>query len=520
MSAPPRNRAVLALLLVLVLGLAVRGWGIALPGLSSDEAFSWRIVQYPTAEMVQRLATDVHPPLYFLLLQAWVGLCGESLLMMRGLSAGLGLLAVLVAFAVGREAALWSTTQESKPIPAGLLAASLVAIHAGQVAAGRNVRMYTLGVLLAGLTALFLLRALRCPERSRMWFLAYGLAAAAFAFTHYYAFFTIVGQLGLGAMWAAWRWRTGQQGEALHLFRGLGLGALTAVLVFAPWLPAFLRQSRGVRESYWISPVSLAALDKALVLWATGLEPQGSLARIALLAVLGVAAWSVWRSGRAGIFLVTQALAPWLLAVGLSLVSGRPIFLERYLVFAQLPLLLLLALGGSQALSRKTRFLALLPILILAAGLGQSITRYPTTASAAAQAGQALMEKRQFEDLVLVESPRALNRMLYWLTRSAAGSEIPTVRCVLPRVPTQGDRFSHLASLKAEDILWEDQLAAVTARRLWQARDSRYPPEPIPGWSRTALRIFEGGDGSWYTLTRWVRQGQAAAADPSASEGR
>lgn len=510
MSASPRTRTILVLLLISALGLAVRVWGIGLPGLSSDEAFSWRIVQYPAGEMVRRLATDVHPPLYFLFLQAWAGLYGDSLLAMRGLSAGLGLLAVLTAFAVAREAAAWSTTNDSKPAPAALLAASLVAIHVGQVAAGRNVRMYTLGVLLAGLTALFLLRALRRPERSTAWFLVYGVAAAAFAFAHYYAFFSIAAQLGFALAWAAWQWRRDHRVEAFRLFRGLALGGLAAGILFAPWLPAFLRQSHGVRESYWISPVGLASLERALVSWGTGLDPAGALPRLALVVVLAVAAWSAWRNGRAGLFLATQAAAPWLLAVGLSLLSGRPIFLERYLVFAQFSLLALLGLAASAALSRKTWPLALLPGLVLTAGLWQSVARYPRSSSAAAQAAQFLMERRQADDLVLVESPRALNRLLYWTKRS--GSDAPTVRCVLPRAPAQGDRFSHIASVQPEDVLWEDQLAALTARRLWQARDSKYPPEPIPDWSRTALKTFEGGDGSWYTLTRAVRDGRGSDA--------
>ncbi len=506
MSVPPRAKTILVLLLISALGLAVRGWGIELPGLSSDEAFSWRIVQYPAGEMVRRLASDVHPPLYFLLLQVWVGRCGDSLLAMRGLSTALGLLAVLTAFAVAREAAAWGAPNDARHAGPGLLAAFLLAIQAGQVAAGRNVRMYSLGVLLAGLAAFFLLRALRRPERSTAWFLAYGVVAAAFAFSHYYAFFSIAGHVGFALAWAGWRWRRGQRGEAFRLLRNLALGGALALALFAPWLPAFLRQSRGVRESYWISPIGLASLERALVSWGTGLEPAGVLPRLALVAVLGVAAWSAWRGGRAGLFLATQTAAPWLLAVGLSLLSGRPIFLERYLVFAQFSLLALLGLAASAAMSRKTWPLALLPGLVLTAGLWQSVARYPRNPSAAAQAAQFLMERRQADDLVLVESPRALNRLLYWARRS--GSDAPTVRCVLPRSPAQGDRFSHIASLQPEDILWEDQVAALTARRLWQARDSKYPREPIPGWSRTALKTFEGGDGSWYTLTRAVRQGK------------
>jgi hypothetical protein len=199
------------------------------------------------------------------------------------------------------------------------------------------------------------------------------------------------------------------------------------------------------------------------------------------------------------------------LAVGLSILGSRSIFLERYLVFAQFSLLVLLGLAVPSTASRRLRALALLPGLVLTAGLVQSVARYPRSASAAAQAAPFLMERRQAGDLVLVDSPRALNRLLYWTSRSRA--DAPTVKCLLPEGPARGDRFSHLASLRVEDTLTEERVPAMAVRRLWQARDSKYAPEPIPGWSRTALRTFEGGDGSWYTLTRAVREGTGPRSD-------
>ena len=164
---PTSGRAVLGLALVLVLGAALRIDRLGLEELTTDEAFSWRMTTHAPSDIVARTATDVHPPLYYLVLEAWTSVAGESPAALRGLSLLLGLAAVVLAYLLYVEV---DRHGGGGGTPAGrwgaVVAALLVAVHADQVGHSRHVRMYALGAALAGLTAWLVLRALRSERRA------------------------------------------------------------------------------------------------------------------------------------------------------------------------------------------------------------------------------------------------------------------------------------------------------------------------------------------------------------------
>lgn len=62
---------------------------------SYDEIFSIALVQYSYSDIWQITATDVHPPLYYLILKAFVSIFGEKLVVYRLFSA-LGVVASLI----------------------------------------------------------------------------------------------------------------------------------------------------------------------------------------------------------------------------------------------------------------------------------------------------------------------------------------------------------------------------------------------------------------------------------------
>ena len=65
MTKPPLSRRTVTLLLALVviIGVGLRSFELTARSLWFDEAFSWRLIQFPLAEMITRDAADVHPPL-------------------------------------------------------------------------------------------------------------------------------------------------------------------------------------------------------------------------------------------------------------------------------------------------------------------------------------------------------------------------------------------------------------------------------------------------------------------------
>jgi hypothetical protein len=489
---------------IAALALLVRLHRIDLPGLTSDEAFSWRMTGYPLPEMLARLAQDVHPPLHFVLLQGWLALFGDSALALRGLSALFGVAAVLALHRACLAACGGALTPGARA--AAAWAAGLAAVHASQVDPGRNARMYSLGLLLAALCALLLWRAV-AEGRTVLW-LGYGAAAAAFCATHYYALFTLASQLAWLLGVAVLRTRRSGRTAALPLLRGLLWSGLAGLLLFGPWLPVLWGQVRRVQSDYWIAPLEPGRLAAALTSWAWGLDgPVGP-----LLGVLGLLlAVGAWWGGPAARFFLVQACGPWLLAIGLSVAAGRPIFLERYLAFAGLALAgfwgaLWPRLGG------RARALVLGPVLACAlVGQVHDLRALPAGPSATAQGAAFLAERGQPGDLVLVDSPRALNRLRFYLRQ--AGVSGLEVRCApAPGGGAEG-HYTHLASVAPDDMLPEGALSGSAVARVWLARDGLAPLQAPEGFVEVGRRSFEVAD-SRFTLVRCRRLAPGPAGPP------
>ena len=58
-----------------------------------DEAFSARVANLGVADLVRSATSeDPNPPLYYVLLHAWIDVFGDSEVALRSLSAGVGIL--------------------------------------------------------------------------------------------------------------------------------------------------------------------------------------------------------------------------------------------------------------------------------------------------------------------------------------------------------------------------------------------------------------------------------------------
>ena len=140
------------------------------------------------------------------------------------------------------------------------------------------------------------------------------------------------------------------------------------VLAYLPWLPVLLSQTRSVQVDYWINPLEPSEIAGMVCTWITGLaQPQQfeiCLVGIftCLATILAVRAYRV----AAGI-LLALAVLPWLLAMSIGLIGGQPILVERYLVFAQFPALVLLATACVAVAGRWERSVV---FAIIAIGIG------------------------------------------------------------------------------------------------------------------------------------------------------
>lgn len=209
--------AVLSLLAVFLLVSS----GLTRESLWYDEARSmWVVRPSGPAAMLSRLDHDVHPPLYFLLLDLWVALVGESAYAARMLSTAFAMLGLAATYTVGKRLFDRRTA---------CMAVIVLGTAGVFVYYAREARMYSLMLCLGALSMWAYVRWLHHPTRTCS--IVYSLLTAAFLLTHYYAGFLVLAQ-ALYVLLVRPRCLT----------RWLVVAAL-ALVIFALWMPGLLRQS-------------------------------------------------------------------------------------------------------------------------------------------------------------------------------------------------------------------------------------------------------------------------------------
>ena len=157
-----------------------------------DEGLSVGIADRPLLDIPGILRQDGSPPLYYMLLNLWLGLAGSDERATHTLSLLFALAAVPVAFwgaglVFGRRAA-W-------------IAAVLTVFNPFLSQYAQETRMYSLVVLLSMLATSLFLRAYTGDERpARRWPVLFGLALATALYTHNWALFL---GLAMGIAWLA-----------------------------------------------------------------------------------------------------------------------------------------------------------------------------------------------------------------------------------------------------------------------------------------------------------------------------
>ena len=378
-SRPWSRGDTIFLLLVLLIGAALRIAPIGREALDGDESFTLRVVSAPLSvawEMIQR--DLVHPPLFYLLVKAWTTIAGISALNLRLLSLVSGVGAVGLAFLLA-----WRFPLRT---PYCALAALLVAISDTHVYFSQQARSYS---FFAALVLLFALAVLRVdaanrsstPLRTSHWAMLTGLALLL-CYTHY------VGALYVVAAWLCVIASPRDRAFKLKVTMCFGIAAL----LFLPWLIGEIGvyKSKGLEENLaWEGLPGFYDL-RAIFARAVGiLEIAGgtSVALIILL-VLGAAAMRRWddepssdstpmhgkaspatttTSARAAIvgygWVPLSNIAPWLLLsltflppLLLFLAASRPlalpVFAYRHLLPSVLPAIVLLT-AGLAALARR-----------------------------------------------------------------------------------------------------------------------------------------------------------------------
>ncbi|MFW6063540.1 MAG: glycosyltransferase family 39 protein [Chloroflexota bacterium] len=366
---------------VLLLATALRFYRLDAQSFWNDEGNSARLSERSLALIIGGTASDIHPPLYYLMLAGWRRLLGDSEFGLRALSAFSGVGVIAATYAVGQALRLrrWQAS----------LAALLAALNPALVYYSQEARMYELLALWAVASTLLLLRLLPQLQagvhRRGVWTVAggYVLIAAAGLYTHYFFPAVLVAQALIVLLWQL-ATHLPRPGTVIERLRRAASGAFrwallagVAALLYLPWLPIFLRQAGGRAGDDIPAAHFVGDAARWLLLGAPGQEAPVTVlpaaAAFALLAlVMGL--WLPWESeGRLPVAVSAALLV--LVPVAFMVAAGttRPAYLKFMTV--SVPFLALLLAAGIGAAWRVAgvagrgrvivRFVALALILLI-----------------------------------------------------------------------------------------------------------------------------------------------------------
>ncbi|RON09431.1 hypothetical protein BK659_10925 [Pseudomonas brassicacearum] len=344
----------------MMLALIVRFYDISLPYFWTDEAFSALVGVQSPERIWFHLGHDVHPPLYFLILHAWMSVFGEGVVAIRALSA----LAGVATVALG----VWLMRLITTPRVA-LLAGLFLALLPISVRYSQEARMYTLeGVWLLGAT----IALVYWIKSARNRYLAgYVVLMTAALYTHYLAVLCLLSH------WLYLVVLRLQRDETLHyLSRPIWWAAnVVIVVLYIPWLislgnEVFLNTEKLKTggDIFWIPELTIYTLPSAVWKFLTvrnGLEFAGPLYVMLPALVLASVVWVGLKARsrlKLELLLMIYVLLPVLIVFMVSF--GFPIFVERYMAFAALGLPMIAALAISR-IARRTRALAWVSVLLM-----------------------------------------------------------------------------------------------------------------------------------------------------------
>ena len=419
------------------------------------------------ADAIIALATDdaKHPPFYYLLVRLWVGIFGDSVEAIRGLSAVISLLVFPCLYWLCREVFDLSL--------AGWVAVALMAISPFHVLYAQEARPYSLWTVTILVSSAALLRALRL--RTRWCWAIYAASIAMGLYTH--SLFSVVviahGVYVAGASLKKVNLKELRLPKPLSCY---SLAVVAGLIAFVPWAtvlivggfrihPSWLNENFSLRRilGYWFYNFGSVFLDTGGYLYGIG----SPLIDLISLSILALAAYSMYflcrrTQKRTWLFVLTltgSAFVP--LALGDMIWGGRRTTVARYLIPSYLGLQLALAhllaarIHSANFLQRMS-WRAVLTVVIGAGIVSAAVSSQAETwwnkAGSNDIPGVARVINQFSCPLIISDSsglnPRNLISLSYRLE--------PEVRfrlVVAPKVPTISDGFSEVLLFSPSESL-------------------------------------------------------------------
>jgi uncharacterized membrane protein len=306
---------------------------------------------------------EVNMALYYLLAHYWVRvLPGMSEGSLRAISAIFSVVSIPVVFLLG--VTLGVNRKQATVI--GLTAALLVAINAFHIQYAQEFRSYSLVFLLATLSTLLLIKAVKNPKSPLLW-TAYALVSVAAVYCHYFVVFLLLAQgaslfvLFLGD---------------IHTFpfKGIIGSGVTIIILLIPL--ALATHLAGTGGLSWDTAPTFSSI-KNLGIELTGNQGETLYALYLLASLIGILVKRVWlQKDLIRTWSFTLIVSSLILPISLMFVFSRlitPIFADRYLLFTMPYLAVLTAIGIVELVTARSKVIRVIGIVILLTIVGLSV---------------------------------------------------------------------------------------------------------------------------------------------------
>jgi len=433
-----------------------------------DEAVTVGLLRMDFGDMLERIPdSESTPPLYYTIAWLWAKVFGTGEVGLRSLSALLGTAFVPVAYLIGARAV---------GVRVGLVVAAFAALNPLLVWYSQEARVYSMLVLVSGLSLLFFIKLLTGDPRRRTLVLWAVVSAVALA-THYFAAFLVA----IEAVWLL--------AAAAHR-RPIAIAVAGLAAVELAHLPLLLHQ-RSLELADFIDDTALGyRLARTPKQFLVGFDAPGEAISAVAAGVLVVfALWLVWSRGdererRAA--LIGAVIGGTLLAATVLLaVIGVDYFDTRNVLVAWPPLALAVAAGLGARRAAVPGLAAAGAIALI----GASTVLFVATRES--------LQRDDWRGVAAALGKRSEARAIV-VTPSSATEPFAVYAPELEVMPVAG------APVEEIDLVALPERSRTQSRADPPPRPKGHPP-PVPGFELTETRFDDG-----FTLLRYT------ASEPTA----
>lgn len=347
-------RVWLLLSFIIFLGAGLRLYRIGWSSLWIDEGYSAWAAQHSFYYLWKVLPIfEFNPPFYYIALKCWSSIFGDSEAALRSLSALAGTATIPVLFFMGRV--VWNGITGTY---VGLFAAGLFALFPMHVQYGQEARTYALLALFFAISLLSALAMIQQHNRLQSlsgWggdrissiaaIMGLGAGVALVMWSHNTGALAVLAiSTGLIYWWAV-RIRY-DKGVLVKLL----ISAFLALIIISPNVADLLSRTKAINHSFWIEKPTLPVISDAIknLLGTAGEGGVTIMMIVAALAIIGVSA--MWKRGQKAeaVLLVMAGILPFMAELLISILA-MPVFLEKTLLYINLPIFLLVGFGAYEA---------------------------------------------------------------------------------------------------------------------------------------------------------------------------